>query len=38
MEMSTYVAVDRAIGREAMRRLNDGKLKGRKVKVRMLTE
>ncbi|SDP19670.1 ATP-dependent RNA helicase DbpA [Ralstonia sp. 25mfcol4.1] len=37
MEMSTYIAVDRAIGREAVKRLNDGKVKGRKVKVRMLT-
>jgi len=37
MEMSTYIAVDRAIGREAVNRLNDGKVKGRKVKVRMLT-
>jgi len=37
MEMSTYIAVDRAIGREAVRRLNEGKVKGRKVKVRMLT-
>ncbi|CAG9167984.1 ATP-dependent RNA helicase DbpA [Cupriavidus pinatubonensis] len=38
MEMSTYIAVDRAIGREAVRRLNAGKVKGKKVKVRMLTE
>ncbi|KWR88131.1 ATP-dependent RNA helicase DbpA [Cupriavidus sp. IDO] len=38
MEMSTYIAVDRAIGREAVKRLNDGKVKGKKVKVRMLTE
>ena len=37
MEMSTYIAVDRAIGREAVKRLNEGKVKGRKVKVRMLT-
>ncbi|RZT39186.1 ATP-dependent RNA helicase DbpA [Cupriavidus agavae] len=37
MEMSTYIAVDRTIGREAMKRLNEGKVKGRKVKVRMLT-
>jgi len=38
MEMSTYVAVDRDIGREAVRKLSEGKLKGRKVRVRMLTE
>ncbi|RLK36079.1 ATP-dependent RNA helicase DbpA [Cupriavidus plantarum] len=38
MEMSTYIAVDRAIGREAVRKLNEVKVKGRKVKVRMLTE
>ncbi|KAF7963016.1 ATP-dependent RNA helicase [Cupriavidus sp. UYMU48A] len=38
MEMSTYIAVDRAIGREAVRKLNAGKVKGKKVKVRMLTE
>ncbi|EKZ99690.1 ATP-dependent RNA helicase DbpA [Cupriavidus sp. HMR-1] len=37
MEMSTYIAVDRAIGREAVKRLNEGKVKGRKVRVRMLT-
>jgi len=37
MEMSTYIAVDRAIGREAVKRLNEGKVKGRKVKVRLLT-
>lgn len=37
-EMSTYIAVDRAIGREAVRKLNEVKVKGRKVKVRMLTE
>lgn len=38
MEMSTYVAVERSIGREAMRKLNDGTVKGKRVKVRMLTE
>jgi ATP-independent RNA helicase DbpA len=37
-DMSTYVAVDRAIGREAVRKLNDGKVKGRRVKARLLTE
>lgn len=38
MDMSTYVAVERSIGREAMRKLNDGTVKGKRVKVRMLTE
>jgi ATP-independent RNA helicase DbpA len=37
-EMSTYVAVDRAIGREAVRKLNDGKVKGKRVKARLLKE
>ena len=35
-DQTTYVAVDRAIAREAVRRLAAGKLKGRKVKVRAL--
>ncbi|SPA47571.1 ATP-dependent RNA helicase, stimulated by 23S rRNA [Cupriavidus taiwanensis] len=38
LEMSTYIAVERSIGREAVKRLNAGKVKGKKVKVRMLTE
>jgi len=37
-EFSTYVAVDRAIAKQALQRLNQGKLKGRKVKVRFLDE
>jgi ATP-independent RNA helicase DbpA len=32
------VAVDRAIAKQALQRLNSGKLKGRKVKVRFLDE
>ena len=35
-DQTTYVAVERAIAREAVRRLAAGKLKGRKVKVRAL--
>ncbi|WP_412556703.1 ATP-dependent RNA helicase DbpA [Xylophilus sp. GOD-11R] len=35
-EFSTYVAVDRAIAAEALRRLSAGKVKGRSVKVRLL--
>ena len=35
-EFSTYVAVDRAIAPDAARRLNDGRIKGKSVKVRML--
>jgi ATP-independent RNA helicase DbpA len=38
LEMSTYIAVERSIGREAVKRLNAGKVKGKKVKVRLLTE
>ncbi|CAN7232961.1 ATP-dependent RNA helicase DbpA [Rhizobacter sp. LjRoot28] len=37
-DFSTYVAVDRAIAREALRRLNAGKVKGRSVKVRFLQD
>ncbi|HEY1092407.1 MAG TPA: helicase-related protein, partial [Burkholderiaceae bacterium] len=33
-----YVAVERGIAHEAVRRLSNGKLKGRKVKVRRLTD
>ena len=36
-ELSTYVAVERGIGERALRRLQAGTLKGRKVKARMLT-
>jgi ATP-independent RNA helicase DbpA len=35
-EFSTYVAVDRAIAHDAARRLNDGRIKGKSVKVRLL--
>ncbi|WP_374404741.1 ATP-dependent RNA helicase DbpA [Niveibacterium sp.] len=36
MELSTYVAVQREIADEAVRRLGNGKIKGRRVKVRKL--
>ena len=35
-EFSTYVAVERGIAKEAMRGLNNGKVKGKSVKVRRL--
>ncbi|NBV75450.1 MAG: ATP-dependent RNA helicase DbpA [Methylococcaceae bacterium] len=35
-EQLTYVAVERSIGREAVRKLSDGKIKGKSVKVRLL--
>jgi ATP-independent RNA helicase DbpA len=34
--LSTYVAVDRAIAKDALRGLNAGKVKGKSVKVRRL--
>ena len=37
-EFSTYVAVDCAIAHDAARRLNDGRIKGKSVKVRMLED
>jgi ATP-independent RNA helicase DbpA len=37
-EFSTYVAVDRGIGHEAARRLSDGRIKGKSVKVRVLSD
>ena len=37
-DMSTYVAVDRAIAREAVSRLSAGKIKGKRVKVRLLDD
>jgi ATP-independent RNA helicase DbpA len=37
-EFSTYVAVERSIAQDAERRLNDGRIKGKSVKVRLLTE
>ncbi|NOV26018.1 ATP-dependent RNA helicase DbpA [Cupriavidus necator] len=38
LDMSTYIAVERSIAREAVKRLNAGKVKGKKVKVRLLAE
>ena len=35
-EMSTYVAVERGMAREAVDRLSAGKIKGRRAKVRLL--
>jgi ATP-independent RNA helicase DbpA len=37
-EFSTYVAVDRGIAHDAARRLGDGRIKGKSVKVRVLDE
>ena len=37
-EFSTYVAVERSIAHEAARRLNDGRIKGKSVKVRVLED
>ncbi len=37
-EQSTYVAVERSIGRESMRKLSAGKVKGKAVKVRLLRD
>ena len=37
-EFSTYVAVERAIAPEAVRRLNAGRIKGKSVKVRLLDD
>ena len=37
-EFSTYVAVERSIAREAVKRLSSGKVKGRSVKVRLLED
>ena len=37
-DYSTYVAVDRAIAHEAVRRLNAGRIKGKSVKVRLLED
>ncbi|MFM8340607.1 MAG: ATP-dependent RNA helicase DbpA [Methylomonas sp.] len=36
-EQTTYVAVERSIGREAVRKLSVGKVKGKAVKVRLLS-
>jgi ATP-dependent RNA helicase DbpA len=37
-EMSTYVAVERGIAREALSKLSSGKVKGKRVKVRLLQD
>ena len=37
-DYSTYVAVERGIAREALRKLNAGKVKGKKVKARLMDE
>ena len=37
-EFSTYVAVERSVAHDAARRLNDGRIKGKNVKVRLLEE
>ncbi len=37
-EFSTYVAVERAIAREALAKLNAGKVKGKRVKARFLAD
>ena len=37
-EFSTYVAVERSVAHEAARRLDDGRIKGRGVKVRVLED
>jgi ATP-independent RNA helicase DbpA len=37
-EFNTYVAVDRDIAKKAMQRLSDGKVKGKRVKVRFMRE
>lgn len=37
-EFSTYVAVERGIARDALRKLNAGTMKGKKVRVRLMEE
>lgn len=37
-EFSTYVALERGIARDALRKLNAGKIKGKRVKVRLMDE
>src|SRR3990167_5079 len=37
-DFSTYVAVDRAIGAQAAQRLNQGRVKGKTVKARLVTD
>ena len=36
--MEAYVAVERSIAREALRKLSAGKVKGKNVKVRLLED
>ena len=37
-EFSTYVAIERSVAHDAARRLNDGRIKGKSVKVRVLED
>jgi ATP-independent RNA helicase DbpA len=37
-DFSTYVAVDRAIAAQAVQRLNSGRVKGKSVKARLVTD
>ena len=37
-EFSTYVAIERGVARDALRKLNAGKIKGKRVKVRLMDE
>jgi ATP-independent RNA helicase DbpA len=37
-EFSTYVAIERGVARDALRKLGAGKVKGKKVKVRLMDE
>ena len=37
-EFSTYVAMERSVARDGARRLNDGRIKGKSVKVRVLED
>ena len=37
-EFSTYVAIERSVAHDAARRLNDGRIKGKSVKVRVLQD
>ena len=37
-EFSTYVAVDRSVAHDAARRLDDGRIKGKAVKARLLRD
>ncbi|PRH43965.1 ATP-dependent RNA helicase DbpA [Burkholderia vietnamiensis] len=37
-EFSTYVAIERGVARDALRKLNAGKIKGKRVKVRLMDD